>query len=243
MLVGFAKQGFSKYHNTKALLQFLTTWLPRKHTWLQFRSAVDQFIGDTMRDEFNRFQLSGNAPQVYNGVQPMDISFVNGKKTVQNVFATKGSPFAALNPNQGNTKNNNTTKGGGKNNSNQNSNKNTPSFPPRNNNTPQNNNNNSKGQGKGKGKNTGAQFQAKPKTPQYNAQGSNPSSNNTPKGKGKGKPSGAKKKNPPICGWCGSSKHFSHLCDDKNNPKWEKYFCKVCQCYAKHPEAVCPRKN
>merc|ERR1712168_1061882 len=48
-----------------------------------------------------------------------------------------------------------------------------------------------------------------------------------------------KKKNPPICGWCGKN-HPSYLCKSPKD-KWSNHFCTNCGGQG-HPKAVCESK-
>ena len=217
LVVLLAKNGFAKYHNSRALLNYCTTELPRNPTWYQFKQVVDKFLGDHNRDDFNRFKMLGQSS--YLGTMPMDCSAIMKKPQQGEV----NSMFNAINPKP----NNKVGKGKGKGQSSPNKGGNKPSFPQRSSNSNKGNLGKSKGTGKGNGKsitNSGSNSQNKTFAP------------NT-KGKSKGKPAPKKKPNPPRCGWCGSN-HPSYACKDKNNPKWANYQCKLCKGW-KHPEAVC----
>ena len=202
----------------------------------QFCTEVDRFLGDTVREEFNKINLSG-VNNVYNGPMPMDLSFVGppANDNVKRINVVSKSPFTSINPGGkgANTPANKNSKGNPNSNNNWNSSKST---------SKQSSN---KGGGKSKGKGKG-NWNNSPSSSNYsNSNGkNNNNAENTQKpnpnqqNKGKGKSAAKKKPNPPRCGWCGQG-HFSNSCTDKSNPKWSSYVCKLCSGKA-HPEQVCP---
>ena len=147
--IAHARQGFTKYHDHKWVLHGVRDKVDFDDcTWIEFRDAVDKYLGEAVRAEHVRQRLLGRGPD------PMDVSGIFADKTEDNSnfigglsSPLKGNPKKAKGKGKGKSNNN-------QNKAQTNNNKQNKSTPNKNGNS---NNNNAqkaspKQKGKGKGK-------------------------------------------------------------------------------------------
>ena len=160
IVCGSARRGFTKYNDHKRLTDWLRTVVDEHNPqWDPFKNAVDKFLGDIHRTEYNEAAINN-----HNGLMAMDTSAVLDMTPLKVHNVKRYVPFAAIkapefdnkpsSPSSGD-KSSKKPPGNGKQNGNQNSGKN---------NSPKNNNTGNKGNGSKKpnnnqnnGKNTNKQ--------------------------------------------------------------------------------------
>ena len=214
IVCGAARRGFQRYNDHKRVLDHLRIATDENNPdWKTFRKAVDRFLGDSHRHEYNEAAIV-NA----NGLMAMDTSAVMERAPLKVAQVKRYVPFSPLKTPE--TVSNHQNQDGGK--------------------SKKKGSGKGKGGGKGSGgknnggKNNNSGTPAKGKADNNNNKQKKKTDNNNNK---KNDKSNEKKK---ACAWCYKDDHKSHNCKDLvAKAKWKPHKCKKCQGTG-HPPAVCP---